>query len=177
MARVYSKYPHLLAEMYAYSMASAHLGLPHFQASHYMVSNVDASGEGWEHVDALGDDVCSDVRSYKDRRLPVLLHYCQSFRVGDYGWTKRQVPKDVFTCNNSVLLRLPPRDVFRSDYRIKEKKKVKFTKPHQARRNTFMLCSLYNMLNDAIMFYNKKMCGDRRGASSFARINLQDRMT
>jgi peptidyl serine alpha-galactosyltransferase len=35
--RVYEKYPYLLAEMYAYSMAAAHENLPHLQMEHYMV--------------------------------------------------------------------------------------------------------------------------------------------
>lgn len=36
--RVYERYPNLLAEMYAYSMAAAHENLPHFQLLNYMVS-------------------------------------------------------------------------------------------------------------------------------------------
>ena len=162
--------------MYAYSMAAAHLGLPHFQAHHFMASNVDAAGEGWAHIDALGDDVCNPVRKYERRKLPILLHYCQSFRVGDFGWTKRQVPKDIFSCNNSAKLLLPHKEIYKSDYRIKDKKKVKFSKDYQSRRNTFMLCSLYHMLNDAIKFFTKKMCGDR-DVDSFTPFNLQDRMT
>ena len=56
--RVYTKYPSLLAEMYAYSMAAAHTELPHFTLMNLMVSNVHAGDEGWKYIDSLGDDVC-----------------------------------------------------------------------------------------------------------------------
>lgn len=55
---MYAKYPSLLAEMYAYSMAAAHVELPHFTLHNLMVSNVHAGDEGWQWVDVLGDDVC-----------------------------------------------------------------------------------------------------------------------
>jgi hypothetical protein len=55
---VYAKYPSLLAEMYAYSMAAAHTDLPHFTMHNLMVSNVHAGDEGWKWIDALGDNVC-----------------------------------------------------------------------------------------------------------------------
>ena len=48
--RVFAQYPELLAEMYAYSMAAADLGLPHLRLDHYMVSNVNAYGEAWPFV-------------------------------------------------------------------------------------------------------------------------------
>ena len=54
MPSVYALYPSLLAEMYAYCLAAAHLGLPHVKLDSFMVSNVDAYGEGWAFVDALG---------------------------------------------------------------------------------------------------------------------------
>jgi hypothetical protein len=38
--RVHERYPELLAEMYAYSMAAAHVNLPHFQLLNYMVTLV-----------------------------------------------------------------------------------------------------------------------------------------
>jgi hypothetical protein len=55
---VYEKYPSLLAEMYAYSMAAAHVDLPHFTMESLMVSNVHAGDEGWKWIDMLEDNVC-----------------------------------------------------------------------------------------------------------------------
>ena len=93
MPRVFEGYPYLLAEMYAYSMAAAHEKLPHFQMYNYMVSAVDAGEEGWDFVESL-DDVCVppvDGIFYPGQPQPNLLHYCQIYRVGGIGFTKREV--------------------------------------------------------------------------------------
>ena len=91
--RVFEGYPYLLAEMYAYSMAAAHENLPHFQMYNYMVSAVNADDEGWDFVEAL-DDVCVPPVNgvfFPGKPLPNLLHYCQIYRVGGIGFTKREV--------------------------------------------------------------------------------------
>merc|ERR1712032_295327 len=60
--RVYDQYPHLLAEMYAYCIAAAHVKLPHTLVYSLMVSNtlVSASGEAWSFVDSLSDTYVCD---------------------------------------------------------------------------------------------------------------------
>ena len=91
--RVYEGYPHLLAEMYSYSMAAAHEKLPHLQLENYMVSDVYGYGEGWPHVLSL-TDVCVppvDGIFYPGLSLPNLVHYCQSYRIGNLGFFKRAV--------------------------------------------------------------------------------------
>ncbi len=76
--------------MYAYSMAAAHEKLPHLQVDHYMVSNVEAGGEGWPWVDEL-PEVCvppeedlvnNKVTYYPGLPVPSVVHFCQSFRAG-----------------------------------------------------------------------------------------------
>ena len=44
--KVYAQYPDLLAEMYAYCMAAAHLRMPHARVNHWMLSNVHVGDEG-----------------------------------------------------------------------------------------------------------------------------------
>jgi hypothetical protein len=39
--KVFEEYPELLAEMYAYSMAAAHLDLRHFKVNHILLSIMD----------------------------------------------------------------------------------------------------------------------------------------
>lgn len=125
--RVYDDYPYLLAEMYAYSMAAAHEKLPHLQVDHYMVSNVDAYGEGWPWVDDLPEvcvppeeDVANDrVTYYPGLTVPNVVHFCQSFRAGEFGFFKRRVPKNIFSCEHDLLLE-PPRDLAKADYIIKK---------------------------------------------------------
>ena len=91
--RVFEKYPHLLAEMYAYSMAAAHVELPHQQFENFMVSNDGAYGEGWPLVDIIEDTCKPPVNGiyYPGVPLPNLVHYCQNFRAGIIGFAKRAV--------------------------------------------------------------------------------------
>lgn len=70
--RVYEEHPHLLAEMYAYCVAAAHLELPHLRLDHYMTSETESYGEAWAFVDELGDaELCDAGLSERTARLPV----------------------------------------------------------------------------------------------------------
>jgi peptidyl serine alpha-galactosyltransferase len=110
--RVYVKYPYLLAEMYGYSMAAAHEGLPHLTVDHHMVSEVNAYGEGWQWIDELGDDVCRppDAQGvfYPSLPMPTFIHYCQAYRIDEVGYGKRRVPHDIFSCASPMLLEPNP---------------------------------------------------------------------
>ena len=79
---------------YAYSMAGAHEELPHLRMDNYMVSNVDISqGEGWQWVDEL-------------------------FRSREIGFQKRRLKKDIFSCEQDLLLE-PPKDLGFATYMIR----------------------------------------------------------
>ena len=56
----YQQRPGLLAEMYAWCIAAAHVGLENFVLDQFMVSNVNAGGEGWRDVDDYEGSVCRD---------------------------------------------------------------------------------------------------------------------
>lgn len=57
--RVHEKYPELLAEMFAFNSAVAHLELRHTIAYSFMVSDFRTYGEGWPLVDKVdAKDVC-----------------------------------------------------------------------------------------------------------------------
>jgi hypothetical protein len=108
--RVYSKYPELLAEMYAYSMAAAHTNLPHLTMLNYMVSNVDMDEEGWKYIDEFGDDVCDEPVNgvfYPGFPLPTVLHFCQFYRSAEIGFQKRRMKKAIFECDKPLLAALP----------------------------------------------------------------------
>ena len=78
--KIYDDYPHLLAEMFGYNLAAAHLQLRHTIAHSFMVSEpMVMNGEGWGLVDKVETkDVCND---YPKELLPHVLHYCQNYRV------------------------------------------------------------------------------------------------
>jgi hypothetical protein len=97
--------------MYAYSMAAAHVDLPHTTMVHYMVSNVDTGkDEGWSYIDPMGDDVCEDPVDgifYPGKPLPNVLHHCQFYRSGEIGFQKRRIRKSIFECDQPMLAALP----------------------------------------------------------------------
>ena len=121
--QVYEGYPYLLAEMYAYSIASAHENLPHLQLDHYMVSNTDAGGEGWDWVDKL-EDVCAPPENgiyFPGKPLPTLLHFCQFYRADELGFQKRRLAADAFSCE-APMLKEPPANMGFTDHKTTDKK-------------------------------------------------------
>lgn len=122
--RVFAQYPELLAEMYAYSMAAAHLRLPHLRLDHYMLSNTQAYGEAWPWVDGAARSSCDESlpqRLWPHHNVPVFVHYCQGYRFPDTTantkghkelvFGKRRIPHDVFaSCAGDRLPRPSPLD-------------------------------------------------------------------
>eukprot|EP01041_Mallomonas_annulata_P000783 gene783-1510_t len=172
--QVYEGYPFLLAEMYAYSMASAHEDLPHLQLDHYMVSNTDAGGEGWQWVDKL-DDVCTppvDGVYFPGQPLPTLVHFCQFFRVGDLGFQKRRLAADAFSCEAPMLVE-PPKDLGFLDYKVTDQNTQAKIGKLQGRRNAFMICVLHRSINAAITDYKQRMCRDNANTNYSKTVNLR----
>ncbi|KAH8080416.1 hypothetical protein JL720_9110 [Aureococcus anophagefferens] len=87
--KVYAQYPDLLAEMYAYCMAAAHLRLRHARVNHMMLSNVHVQDEGWAHLDARPLEDACPARRYDAPRI--------NYRLGEYMFAKRRVPPKLFT--------------------------------------------------------------------------------
>mmetsp|Transcript_26662 Transcript_26662/g.25531 ORF Transcript_26662/g.25531 Transcript_26662/m.25531 type:complete len:485 (+) Transcript_26662:154-1608(+) len=170
--RVYEGYPYLLAEMYAYSMAAAHENLPHLQLENYMVSNTDAGGEGWPLIDKL-DDVCVPPVNgiyFPGTPLPTLIHYCQNYRAGNIGFAKRQVPKNIFTCESPMLLE-PPSDLIHANHRIKDGEKLPLS-VRQIKRNAYTICVIHRSINAALVDYKTRMCGPTNTTSYEKTMNI-----
>ena len=78
----HKQYPNLLAEMFAYCLAAAHLQLPHQIAQSFMISDAGVGGmEGWKKpVDEASElDVCTPG-GVAQEDMPFVLHYCKSVR-------------------------------------------------------------------------------------------------
>ena len=102
---VYEEHPHLLAEMYSYSVASAHLELPHLRMDSYMTSDIEGYGEAWPWIEKLEptelchpdlihlhngdgkdlnhnhDDINFESTQALYEEVPYFLHMCQHYRV------------------------------------------------------------------------------------------------
>lgn len=122
VTRVHKVYEHLLGEMYGWSLAAAHLGLPHTLAESFMVSAVDiGSGEGWPLVDVLEDDEVCEYSTLKEKedKLPYVMHYCQNYWLGKWFIGKYRLGRDFLSCDGPLLLE-PPKDLGKQyDFYIK----------------------------------------------------------
>jgi hypothetical protein len=66
----------MMAEMYGYCTAAAHLNLRHQIASGLMVSNVGMTqGEGWNFLETVEGEAC-DIAKLQDT-VPYVIHFCQ----------------------------------------------------------------------------------------------------
>ena len=163
--RTYEQYPDLLAEMYAFCIAAAHLKMPH-QLVRLMVSNVnigedESGGEGWDLVQAIDDeDICSPTVMV-DYTLPPVLHYCNKYKLGKHIFGKHRIPTDILSCE-SPLLSLPAQDIVKKyDYYIPplgtDSQREKLD-DYEVKENAFMLCALTRLVNEASLFYHSKNC-------------------
>jgi len=170
--RVYEDYPYLLAEMYAYSMAAAHEKLPHLQVEHYMVSNVDATGEGWPHVDAQ-PVVCvpPDEKGifYPGQNMPTVAHFCQGYVADDIGWYKRRMPKNIFSCDSPMLVNPPVNITVHEPTKNDRQSQNKFRRD---KRNAFMACVAYSTMNAALIDYKQRMCDGHPKVNYKREINM-----
>ena len=165
---VHSLFPELMAEMYAFSIASAHLELPHQLVGSLMISDTNTDGgEGWKWIDALpADNICdfalnkmSDDMS--QTILPSVLHFCQRYGVGDKAFfAKKKVPKDFFSCG-SPLIEEPSMDIGSGKYLYRKPPFldtiVKYSATEE-KREAFVICSMTGFLNQAALFFKRKHC-------------------
>lgn len=163
----YEQYPHLLAEMYAYCLAAAHLLLSHQTAISFMVSDVGSGNkaEGWSYIDKIStDDICNTIPQDKSHvhseELPNVLHYCQRYGIGSYFFGKRRIPKNLMSCNSSLLIE-PPTNVYELHNDAiypGDPNNPKVYSTDQRKRHTFIVCYIIPTLNNALTFYKQQHC-------------------
>ena len=148
--RVHEQYPHLLAEMFAYCVAAAHLKLPHQTIDSLMVSNVDSTGEGWDLVDQIPDEnicfIAHHPTNYSTHPVPNVIHYCQTYSFDGIVFDKTQIPEDFFKCDRQPL-KTPNMTL------LEDKTKLVKGPMNELKREGFMLCSIVAALNEALSFF------------------------
>mmetsp|Transcript_3551 Transcript_3551/g.9794 ORF Transcript_3551/g.9794 Transcript_3551/m.9794 type:complete len:634 (+) Transcript_3551:92-1993(+) len=164
--RVHDEYPHLLAEMFAYSLAAAHLELPHQVANSFMISSITSGlQESWARtVDSMPPaDVCnSTISPHKERyqsQMPYVFHFCQRYTWGPYFFGKNRFPHDFLTCD-SPLLAEPPFDLltrYKAAYWPPTGPR-KTEIPRDAQRHAFGACTMIHALNEAATYYKQHHC-------------------
>ena len=158
--RTFTGHPGILAEMYAFSIAAAHLEMPHTIARGYMVSNPKGAPlEKWEPIEAMDDSaLCDPLTKAEELGMPIVLHYCQMYRLGKYMFGKRRPElHGIFECDGP-LLEEPPKHVGTLRVRLHPRKRVEQVDKKLAARNAFPLCTITRMLNEAILDFRKRNC-------------------
>ena len=157
---VHKQYPYLLAEMFAFCAAAAHLELPHQLMESLMVSNVGTPGEGWDFINNIPkDEVCSFAKApdHEKYAVPSVLHYCQRYIIGPWFWAKRRMPHNIFTCD-APLLKEPDTSLMEYNYFITPDGQRQDLKERFWAGNAFMVCALIEALNEAGTFFKKNSC-------------------
>jgi peptidyl serine alpha-galactosyltransferase len=155
--RVYDNYPHLLAEMFAYSLAAAHLNRPHRVAQGFMVSDTKAAGEGWKVIDDMEpkEQLCKD---FPLSEAPHVVHYCQRYILGKYFIGKYRLRKDFISCHSPLLME-PPTSIVEKNYFVApDGMKTRYSRPVFGRRHAFMVCTLIPGLNEAATYFKDHHC-------------------
>jgi len=155
--RVHEQYPHLLAEMFAYSLSIGHLQLPHQTVQSLMISDIYCGGEAWDFIDNIKEqDICTLSR-HEQYVLPSVLHYCQRYIVKDFMFTKRRVAKDFFTCESPLLME-PQKDIFNHRYKVDKFGRKEELEDKYFKRALFPLCKMILELNEAAEFFKANHC-------------------
>eukprot|EP01065_Artemidia_motanka_P010763 TRINITY_DN15762_c0_g1_i1.p1 TRINITY_DN15762_c0_g1~~TRINITY_DN15762_c0_g1_i1.p1 ORF type:complete len:507 (+),score=167.50 TRINITY_DN15762_c0_g1_i1:62-1522(+) len=170
----------ILADMWAYSMAAAHLDVPHQRYDHFMVSNTRADGEGWQWVDELKTMSCRDPGPFlaTARRLPTVLHAASHAKVGYppipadrhgydieehplggdlWNFHKGHVPAEFLDCDQPLLVR-PPDDLFNVQTET------------LGRREAFFVCLYTFVVNGAAHAYKSRNCPNGHAAQECVRL-------
>jgi hypothetical protein len=51
--------------------------------------------------------------------MPSVLHFCQFYRAGEFGFQKRRIKKEMFNCDHPLMAELP-RDIGKIDYKNRD---------------------------------------------------------
>jgi len=172
----------LLADMFAWSMASCSLGMPNTRLDHFMVSNPSSYGEGWPWVERLHTSILQaseqgiaaveeSARSVGDacyRRaavddvplLPTFIHYCQRYLRSEGGsaadgelFSKYRLSRLRLDCSTPDLP-MPPAETYR-DARSKRDVRI-----------AFMLCNIIPGFNSALNEFKRRWCDNESSRSS-----------
>ena len=176
--RVHKQYPYLLAEMFAFCIAAAHLELKHQLIDSLMISNVGVDrGEGWPMVDAITKDTVPSLCEFASQPdhsqhpVPSVIHYCQRYAIGKFFFGKRRMVKDFFECE-TPLMEFPPMDIIETtNYKHIYNDKRKDLTTKMARREGFMTCAVLGALNDAGTFFKEHSCNGEGNMDKTTNIN------
>jgi len=144
---------HILADMWAYSIAAAHVGLRHTQLDHFMISHPGISGEAYPFVDAWPRNM-SCRAPVMHSPIPVFIHMATTFNspdriIGPWMFHKGFIPANIFDCD-SPLLKQPPDSMYSL---VAEN-----TKDTKVIQSAWLHCQTLFKINQVLVAYKQKFC-------------------
>lgn len=164
--RVRKQYRELIAEMYAYVLAFASLGVRHAVLDHFVVSypNAPPGEHAWQWVEdsaAADAEQCSTIgrsRISSANRLPTFLHYCEIYQVEGWYFRKRHVPHEqILDCSSPLFAEPGPEPLRRRQAEVQRSDSVTDW-DRQAVRQAWFLCALLSALNEAVGGVRAGLC-------------------
>ena len=183
-----------LAEMHAYSLAAAHLNLPHQVSKSFMISDPESGREeAWaewidktprDEMEGKGDNDENDsndatnICSLNYRYMPHAYHYCQRVYIGPYFFSKYQVPKsppddDILACSHPLYQEAPANvmDLYNSSVTLDGQ--WHNLSQRQRRRMAFGVCQILPRLNAAVAFYKQHHCSPA-SAANYSKVFIHE---
>ena len=157
-------FPDMLAEMFAYIIATAHLNLPHTLSQSFMFSDTKIQyTEPWDWIESEPPErLCT--RPYEGK-LPNVLHYCQPYEFQGFQFYKAKLKTRIHKCSHP-LLEEPTTSIMDGFNWSTPHDTLKFRHPTRKdgwairvnHREAFMTCQLIFKLNDAMEHYRMHAC-------------------
>mmetsp|Transcript_12645 Transcript_12645/g.20436 ORF Transcript_12645/g.20436 Transcript_12645/m.20436 type:complete len:567 (+) Transcript_12645:206-1906(+) len=147
----------ILADMWAYSIASAHLGLKHTIVNHHMISSWPSTqndkSQAFPWVKEWKEMSCRNPEVKPGYKLPTFIHMASNFKApdrieGPWMFHKGHVPATILDCDSPLIIEsaddLYEKSLEQNDF------KTHYT--------AWVLCHIVAKLNEVLMLYKQKFC-------------------
>lgn len=138
----------ILADMWAYCMASAHLGLHHVILDNYMISTWGNEDQAYPWIDKWPELSCLNPSTPKGFKSPEFIHLASNFKAPEsreWMFHKGHVPGKILACDSPLIIESPD-DVWTR------------SKSQNTKQSAWVLCHTVSTLNRVILAYKEKFC-------------------
>ena len=153
--------PDILADMWAYCMAAAHLGLRHVQLDQYMVSTW-GGGEGQRWIENLDSYSCRNPAANNIKRLPNFIHLASNFKAPEskeWMFHKGHVPADILACG-TPLIKEAPDDLYAQ------------SKSKNRKQCAWVICETVRTINRVASTYKQMYCDEGEAVETRKMVKL-----
>jgi len=148
MKPVLEKEMDILADMWAYCMAAAHLKLEHVILDNYMISTWGQQDQAYPWIDAWPELSCLKPIVPEGSKSPEFIHLASNFKAPEsmeWMFHKGHVPGKILACDSPLIIESP------DDVWTRSKKST-------TKQAAWVLCHTVSILNRVLVAYKEKFC-------------------